>query len=130
MFQTHSRATLAGVLLVVALSAAACGSSTSGGTTSAASIDPNAVRIVAAGQQFTTKDITAPAGKAFQIAFESQSGDPHNIAIAAPGADPAFRSEVYTGPGTKTFDVQPLTAGSYTFKCDVHPGMEGKLTVQ
>jgi plastocyanin len=124
-----SRVTLAGALLVVALAAAACGSSAAQ-PTSPAVVDPNAVKIVASGQQFTTKDVAAPAGKAFQIAFESQTGDPHNIAIAASGAEPAFRSEVYTGPGTKTFDVQPLAAGTYTFKCDVHPGMEGTLTVR
>lgn len=124
------RPTLAGVVLVVAVSISACTSAGSTGAGTPVPVDPNAVRIVASSQQFVTKDVLAPAGKPFQIALESQTGDPHNINIAAAGAEPAFRSEVYTGPGTKTFEVQPLAAGTYKIKCDVHPGMEGTLTAR
>jgi plastocyanin len=121
------RGALVLVLLVVALSAtAACSSSAA----SQAPIDPNAVKIVASGLQFTTKEVSAPANKPFQIAFESQTSDGHNLAIALPNADPIFRSEVFTGPTTKTFAIEPLAAGSYIYRCDVHPGMQGTLTVQ
>lgn len=130
MFRFASRAVLAGALVVVTLSAAACGSNGSVERASQAPVDPNAVKIVASGQQFTTKNVKAPAGKGFQIAFESQTGDPHNIAIAAAGADPVFRSDVWNGPGTMTYEMTaPLAAGTYTFQCDVHPGMTGTLTV-
>ena len=114
-------------LLIVALSAAAgCSSS----APSQAPVDPNAVKIVASGLQFTTKEVSAPANKPFKIAFESQTADAHNLAIAVTGAPPIFRSEVFTGPATRVFDIEALAAGSYVFRCDVHPGMAGTLTVQ
>jgi plastocyanin len=114
-------------LLVVALSVvAACSSSAA----SQAPIDPDAIKIVASELVFTTEEASAPANKPFKIAFESQTADPHNLAIAVTGAPPIFRSEVFTGPATRVFEIEPLAAGSYIFRCDVHPGMDGTLIVQ
>ena len=125
-----SRITLAGVLLSVALAAMACNvAAVATQPASQGPIDPNAVKIVAAGQQFTTAEVTRSAGKAFQLVFESQTSDAHNVAISLGGAEPVFRSDVFNGPATKTYQVGALTAGTYAFKCDVHPGMTGTLTV-
>lgn len=124
------RTAITGFMLVLAVSIGACTSTGSAGAGSPVPVDPNAVRIVASNQQFVTRDVIAPAGKPFQIAFESQTGDPHNINVAAAGAAPAFRSDVYTGPGTTTFEVQPLAAGTYKVKCDIHPGMEATLAAK
>ena len=114
-------------VLVASLVVAGCSSSP---PASQASIDPSAVRLVASALQFTTKEASAPANQPFQIAFESQTSDGHNLAIALPNADPVFRSEVFTGPTTKTFAIEPLAPGSYVYRCDVHPGMQGTLTVK
>jgi len=121
------RAALLATVLVASVSVAGCSSSP---PASQASIDPSAVRLVASGQQFVTKEASAPANQPFQIAFESQTSDGHNLAIAVPNADPIFRSEVFSGPTTKTFAIEPLAAGSYIYRCDVHPGMQGTLTVK
>jgi plastocyanin len=126
-----SRITLTGVLLSVALASAACSvAAVAVEPASQAPIDPNAVKIVASGQVFTTTEATAPAGKQFQLVFDSQTSDPHNVAISRDGAEPVFRSDVFSGPATKTYQVNALTAGTYAFKCDVHPGMAGTLTVK
>jgi plastocyanin len=130
MTRILSRATFAGTLLLVALTAAACGQASGAQPASAGPVDPDAVKIVASGQSFVTADVAAPAGRPFQISFESRTGDPHDIAIGADGSDPVFRSDVYSGPGTTTFQVPALAAGTYTFKCDVHPGMTGTITVR
>jgi len=130
MSRSQSRAVLAGALLLVALAVAACGSAEGVQPASQGPVDPNAVKVVASGQQFTTKDVSAPAGKPFQLVFESQTGDPHDVVIGQDGSDPVFKSDVFSGPATKTFDVPALTAGTYTFKCEVHPGMAGTLTVK
>ena len=125
-----SRITLTGVLLSVALVAMACNvAAVPTQPASQGPVDPNAVKIVASGQQYTTTEVTASAGKAFQLVFESQTSDPHNVAISLGGAEPVFRSDVFNGPGNTTYQVGALTAGSYAFKCDVHPGMTGTLTV-
>jgi plastocyanin len=38
-------------------------------------------------------------------------------------------ADVITGPKTTTYDVNGLQAGTYYFKCDIHPGMNGQLKV-
>ena len=130
--RTHRRASraVALALLVLILTAVGCGSSGGVAPASQVPIDPNAVRIVASGQQFVTKEASAPADKPFQIVFESQTSDLHNIAIGVAGSDPIFRSEVVTGPATRAFPVEPLAAGTYTFRCDLHASMIGTLTVR
>jgi len=130
MSRFTTRAVLAGALLIVAVTAAACGSAEGAAPASQGPVDPNAVKVIASGQQFTTKDVTAPAGAGFQLVFDSRTGDPHDIVIAKDGSDPVLTSDVFSGPATKTFQVPALAAGTYTFRCEVHPGMTGTLTVR
>jgi len=91
------------------------------------------VAISASGIAFEQTSVTAPAGKAFQIAFDNKdAGTPHNIAIHKDnvGGAEVFKGEIINGPATKTYDVPALDAGSYAFVCSVHPNMTGTLTVQ
>lgn len=37
---------------------------------------------------------------------------------------------VFGGASHRLYNVPALAAGTYTFKCAVHPGMSGTLTVQ
>ena len=151
---THARH-LASLLLavVVGASAAACVTATPGWTyTPAPSVTPppstapsgsagspapseaaGGVQISALNVAFEQTSVTAPAGKAFQIAFDNKdAGTPHNVAIHKDNATGAevFKGEIVTGPATKTYDVPALDAGTYAFVCTVHPNMTGTLTVQ
>ncbi|HEY6013066.1 MAG TPA: cupredoxin domain-containing protein [Candidatus Limnocylindrales bacterium] len=151
---THARH-LVPLLLAVAVgaSAAACVTATPGWTYAPApSVTPppsaapsgsagspapseatGGVQISALNVAFEQTSVTAPAGKAFQIAFDNKdAGTPHNVAIhkdSATGAE-VFKGEIVTGPATKTYDVPALDAGTYAFVCTVHPNMTGTLTVQ
>ena len=40
-----------------------------------------------------------------------------------------FKSPDVTGPDSITFDVPPLPAATYPFRCDYHPTMTGMVTV-
>jgi plastocyanin len=124
-------ATLA--LATVALSAAACGSTSAEGDPAApaASVDPNAPAITANGLKFGQSDVTVPAGSAFQLAFTNQESAPHNVAIYtdSSAATNLFRGEIFSS-GTKVYDVPALAAGSYFFRCDVHPDMQGTITAK
>ena len=66
------------------------------------------VSISAFGVAFEQTSVTAPAGKAFQIAFDNKdAGTPHNVAIHKDNAsgDEVFKGEIVTGPVTTTYDV-------------------------
>jgi plastocyanin len=89
---------------------------------------PGCVHVVASGIKFVTDHLSAPAGTAFTISFDNEDPDPHNVAIDD-GSTNLFRGEVFTGPKTVTYQVPSLPAGSYTFKCDVHPQMTGTIEV-
>lgn len=77
---------------------------------------------------FDPKNLTAPAGKPFQIAFDNQDNAVmHDVQIKDAGGKEVFKGELVTGVAQKTYDVPALTAGSYTFSCTVHPQMTGTL---
>jgi plastocyanin len=122
---------LAGLLLAV--TAAACGgSSAPAASAPPASSDPNAPTIVANGMKFEQATYQVPAGRAFTLTFDNRDGAPHNVAIAADDSfgQKLFEGEIFGGPGSKAYSVPALTAGSYAFRCDVHPDMKGTLVAK
>jgi plastocyanin len=83
--------------------------------------------------QFDTDAFELPADRPSQITFDNEdSGQQHNVAIYPTPDDlsqPLFRGDIVTGPATVTYDVPPLDAGELYFQCDVHPQMNGTVTV-
>jgi plastocyanin len=82
----------------------------------------------ASGTGFDTDCLAVPAGEPFTIEFDNEdTGVPHNVAIysADPLADPSaeafFQGEVINGPDIVTYEVGPLEAGAWFFRCDIHP---------
>lgn len=116
-------------LAAVALAAAACGSTNAGGPAApAASIDPNAPAISAKDIRFLETEVQVPAGKPFQLTFSNQEGAPHNVAIYtdASASHSLFQGEIFSN-ATRVYEVPALPAGSYVFRCDVHPDMTGTI---
>jgi plastocyanin len=125
-------ATLA--LATVALAAAACApanADTSGTPAPTAAVDANSPVVVAQGIKFQTQDVKAPAGKAFAMTFQNQDSAPHNVSIFtdSSASNRVFQGEVFA-QGERVYQVPALAAGTYFFRCDVHPDMTGTLTVQ
>ncbi len=105
----------------------------SAGASAGASANPNLVMISALGVKYEQTDVTAPAGKPFQIDFENKDpGTPHNVSIhqGSPTGNEVFKGDVFPGVAGKTYDVPALAAGTYAFVCTVHPTMIGTLNVQ
>jgi plastocyanin len=125
-------ATLA--LATVALAAAACApaNAETGGTPApTVAVDANSPVVTAQNLQFATKDVKAPAGKPFAMTFTNQDSAPHNVSIYtdSSASKRVFEGEVFSS-GERVYQVPALTAGTYFFRCDVHPDMTGTLTVQ
>lgn len=105
--------------------------STSPTKTSAQSVTIN---LTAQGFSFDQNTITVPAGTTVTIHFTNKDNAPHNFAIYETAAvqKPIFVGQIITGPSA-TIDYKftaPITPGTYFFRCDVHPSMNGSFIVQ
>ncbi|MBW3595259.1 MAG: cupredoxin domain-containing protein [Actinobacteria bacterium] len=83
--------------------------------------------------EFSSDTITLPAGEEAELEFanEDATSVPHNVAIyEEQGGDELFIGEVIPGGQSITYAIDPLKKGKYYFQCDVHPGMNGTVTVE
>lgn len=81
---------------------------------------------------FAETCLAAEADKPFTITFDNQDGGvPHNVAVyeSDTSTDAIAATEVAPGVVTQTLDVDPLKAGDFFYKCDVHPNMNGTLVI-
>lgn len=89
------------------------------------------LKIAAQNIAFDTTQEAVPANTAFKIEFTNNDPQiPHNVAIHDSSNAEIFKGEIFPGVATKTYNVQALPAGEYTFVCDVHPNMKGSLTAE
>ncbi len=111
--------------LLVALPIAACTSS-AGATCRPQGTE---LRLVAEGHSFGTDCLAAPADREFTIAFRNEDTSPHgahNIAIYREDGVAVFTGKTLGPGGTSVvYEVQPLAAWTYTFRCDNHTFMDG-----
>ena len=113
--------------MVVALIVTAC-SAASGGDGVPPSAPPGGAVIVARDLAFDRTRLEVPSGVAFLLLFDNRDGALHNVAILDKGDDHAvFVGEIFGGPGSRTYQVPPIAARTYAFRCDVHPDMAGTL---
>lgn len=101
-------------------------SAASSGNQASATCSPSgtSLQISAQNIKFSTNCLAAPAGKPFTIAFDNKdSGVPHNIEIFtnSSATKSLYKGSIVTGPKTVTYSVPALTAGTYYFRCDIHP---------
>jgi cytochrome c oxidase subunit 2 len=89
-----------------------------------------ALQLAAANLAFDKNALEAPANTAFSIVFANNEGAPHNVEILDAGGAKLLDGEIVTGPKTVTYQVNPLPAGTYQFRCVVHQQMTGTLTVK
>ncbi|HEX5822843.1 MAG TPA: cupredoxin domain-containing protein [Candidatus Limnocylindrales bacterium] len=116
-------------LVAAAAIATGCASGNAGGP--APSAPAGGAVITASGLAFDRRELDVPAGRAFPLLFENRELSPHNVAIYPVGSDVAlFVGETFSGTSARTYQVSSLAAGTYRFRCDVHPDMSGTLIAQ
>ncbi len=109
-------------------------SPTASGSTTACDPKGSTLHVTALNVAFDTDCLAAPAGKPFKIVLDNQdAGVPHNVAIYTDSgaATSLFVGDLVTGPKSVTYKVGALDAGTYFFRCDVHPStMSGTFVVK
>ena len=106
-----------------------------GGGGGGATGEPVVVTLVASNILFDLSSITASAGVEVTVTLDNQDvGVLHNVAFYTDrtAATSIFVGDLTTGPSVDDFMfTAPGTAGSYFFRCDVHPDtMTGAFVVQ
>jgi plastocyanin len=95
-------------------------------------VGAGAVKVVAKNTAFDTDEIHLPADMPSKIAFDNEDPFDHNLSIYeddSASGEPLFTIEQFSGPATRTKDVDPLAEGKYYFRCDIHPTMNGTVVV-
>jgi plastocyanin len=126
------------LLLGLALVLSACGGAGSGGDgasacpgTGTTTVENGEARICADDLAFDATTIQAPANEEFNVTFTNAESQPHNVAIyTEEGGEEIVIGDIITGPNvTNQVAVDALEPGTYYFRCDLHPEMEGELIV-
>lgn len=141
-FRASARSTAPlSTLLVIGFVLAACTSGGEGGnggdgggcpgTGGTATVADGEVRICSDNLEFDATTIEAPAGEEFNITYTNAEAVPHNVAVyTEEGGEVIFIGEVITGPDVTTqLPIPALDPGTYYFRCDIHPEMEGTVVV-
>ena len=121
-----------GLLSLAAVLAACSGSSATPGAGSPSAPAGDAVTITAKDLKFGQAEVAVPADEAFDLVLDNQEGIPHNVAIYTDESASTEISvgEIFSGPAQKTQSVPALAAGTYFFRCDIHPDMKGLIVAE
>lgn len=123
--------------LLLAVGIAACSGASAGQPAGSlpsgapASSTPGGTTIVASNLAFQQSSVTVKADQAFSVHFVNQDQAPHNIAIYtdAGAGTQVFAGDIVQG-GDAVYQVPSLRAGTYYFRCDVHPDMHGEIVAR
>ncbi len=79
--------------------------------------------------EFDPDSIEVPTGALVSVTFENRAATlPHNLTFKEPIN--VASSPVVEPGASETFEFTAPAPGDYVFACSIHPGMEGKLTVE
>ena len=114
------------MLAIAAIALAACGGD---GGDETCSPSGTRLQVTARDVSFDEDCLAAPAGQPFTIELDNQDqGVQHNVSIVD-GDEVLFEGEIFPGVERRTYEVEALEEGTYEFRCDVHPDMNGAFVV-
>lgn len=89
------------------------------------------IDLVAQNFAFDKSTISVPAGASVTVNFNNKDMAPHNFAVYtdSSASKGIFVGQIVTFQKIAYKFTAPTTPGNYFFRCDVHPNMNGTLTV-
>jgi len=88
------------------------------------------VSISAADMAFDVDSMTANAGGPIVVTFTNNDTVPHNFSVyTEDGGDAIATGDIINQGQTDEIDLGELEPGTYYFVCDLHPEMNGTLTI-
>jgi len=101
--------------------------------TATASPAPSVLSLIAKGLAFDKTQLDMPPNAQVSLDFDNQDASTlHNWAMYADAefTQVIYRGPVVTSPAKTRYVFTAPDAGSYFFKCDIHPTMKGTVTVR
>jgi plastocyanin len=94
--------------------------------------DATVIDLIAVGTKFNKSSLEAAADKPVSIRFNNQDPALHNFALYTnrQATTKVFVGDLLQGPATTVYNFTAPKAGSYYFRCDVHPEMNGSFIVK
>lgn len=87
--------------------------------------------VSAAGVAFDIDTLELTAGEETQLDFANEDSVQHNVSIyESEGGPDLFLGDIIPGGQAITYTIPALDKGKYYFQCDVHPSMNGEVTVK
>ena len=88
--------------------------------------------ITAVNLAFDRSELAVTAGEATGLLFDNRDTAPHNVAVYTDegASKPLFVGEIFSGPGSREYELPALAAGTYFFRCDIHHDMQGTLVAK
>ena len=115
-------------LAAVAVVAAACSSGGAPAPVPSPTGSPaTASTIKATSMKFDTAVLDFKATAPITLTFDNPDSVPHNVAIYDAGGAKVFGGDMVDAGKSVVYQVPALTAGTYSFKCDLHPDMKGTV---
>jgi len=92
------------------------------------------INLMAKNMAFDKSTITVPPGAHVKVIFNNQdNAEPHNFAVyeTSDAKNSIFVGAIIAGMTSTTYEFNaPTKVGTYFFRCDVHPLMNGQFIVQ
>jgi len=90
--------------------------------------------VVSQNFEFSPNDVTVSG----EVELDNRDSTPHNIYIypdeesaeAADASQAIFQGEDAAGNSSVTYDLADVEAGTYPFICQLHPNMQGTITIE
>lgn len=119
------------IIAILALAAATCSGGGSKPPVTDLACEPRGSEVAVSANHllFDADCYAAPADEAFNVTFENLDAARHTFSLYQTDGTPISKGPIVEPGETDSEDFAALPKGTYVFRCDVHPAMDGDFVV-